>query len=390
MAVAIASIALATTAARGQQDRTGRNDRTSGQEDSAQSDQSGQQSGQYDQRRRSDQYQNADRSSQDRSARTRGQQSDQSSQYSDRSQRQQSSNQSDRSGRDQSRDQSSRDQSGRGSMRQRLGVTFDQQGQGQNGLTVSDVQQGTPAAQAGLRAGDQIVAVDGRSINSPQQFFSYLSGQSGRQIPIAINRNGRQQNLQLTAEQGSGDTAWLGVFLQDSQDNNQEGAQVAQIYPAGPAARAGLQPGDIITEVDGQKVRSSSELISAIEEEQPGGRAQLTLLRNNQQMNLPVTLGSRESFTWRGQSDEQGQQGSQSSNWSQSGGQGGQHGSGGQWNQSGGQSGQHDHFANLPPFAMQLEHERRLYEQNQRIETQIARLQDEVRQLREALQQQRR
>jgi hypothetical protein len=108
-------------------------------------------------------------------------------------------------------------------------------------------------------------------------------------------------------------------------------------------------------------------------------------------MNLPVTLGSRESFTWRGQSDEQGgPQSSQYSNWSQSGGQGSQYASGGQWNQSGGQSGQHDHFANLPPFAMQLEHERRLYEQNQRIETQIARLQDEVRQLREALQQQRR
>jgi len=378
----MASIALTATAVRGQQDRTGRNDGTTGQDDSAQSDPSGQ----SDQRRRSDQNQNADRSSQDRSTRTRGQQSDQSSQSSDRSQRQQSSSQSnqyDRSGREQSREQSSR-----GTVRQRLGITFDQQGQGQNGLTVSDVQQGTTAAQSGLRAGDQIVAVDGRSIASPQQFYSYLSGQSGRQIPITINRSGRQQNLQLTADQGSGDTAWLGVFLQDSQDNNQEGAQVAQIYPAGPAARAGLLPGDVITQVDGQKVSSSSELISAIEEEQPGGRAQLTLVRNNQQMNLPVTLGSRESFTWRGQSDEQGgQQGGQYSNWSQSsGGQGG----GGQRNPSGGQYGQHDHFANLPPFAMQLEHERRLYEQNQRIETQIARLQDEVRQLREALQQQRR
>jgi len=271
-------------------------------------------------------------------------------------------------------------------LRQRLGVSFDQQRQGQNGLLINDVQQGTAASQAGLRAGDQIVALDGRSISSPQQFFAYLGGQSGRQVPIRILRNGRQQDLQLATDQGSGDTAWLGVFLQDSE-GNQDGAEVTQVYPAGPAARAGLRSGDIITQVDGQRVRSSADLISAIEEEQPGARAQLAVTRNNQQINLPVTLGSRASFTWRGQSDEWGGQG------------GGQYASSGQSNQYGGQSdqsgrssqsGQDNHFHNLPPFAMQLEHERRLYEQNQRIETQIAQLQDEVRQLREAIQQQRR
>jgi S1-C subfamily serine protease len=113
------------------------------------------------------------------------------------------------------------------------------------------VQQGTPAAQAGLRSGDQIVSIDGRNINSPQQFFAYLSGQTGRQVPVVILRNGRQYTIQLAPDQGEGDVAWLGVFLQDSQ-GTQEGAQVTQVYPAGPAARAGLRPGDIISAVEGR------------------------------------------------------------------------------------------------------------------------------------------
>jgi len=225
-----------------------------------------------------------------------------------------------------------------------------------------------------------------RSANSDQYRGQQSSNARGQTSRDQSGRSGQQE-----------DVAWLGVFLSESDRNqgNQAGATVTQVYPAGPAARAGLRPGDIITAVDGQSVSSSNDLISVIEQHQPGTRAQLTVSRNNQQVNMPLTLGSRESFMWRGQSEDQwsGQHGG-----GQFASQGGQYGNQGQWtnqggqwsNQSGGQSGQHDHFSNVPPFAMQLEHERRLYEQNQRIETQIAQLQNEVRQLREAIQQQQR
>jgi hypothetical protein len=96
-------------------------------------------------------------------------------------------------------------------------------------------------------------------------------------------------------------------------------------------------------------------------------------------VTIPVTLGSREAFAWRGGSDEQ---------WS--GQYGGQYTSSGQQSGRSGQSGEDDHYSGLPPFAMQLEHERRMYEQHQRIETKISELQDEVRQLRELIQQQQR
>ena len=294
-------------------------------------------------------------------------------------------------GRLQSRDQSSRDdrfdrsQQGQqsreqagGNFRQRLGIELGQQTQGQGGLSVANVQQGTAAARAGLRSGDVIVSIDGRNISNQNQFFSYLSGQYGRNVPIVIWRGNRQYTVQLTPE-SQGDVAWLGVYLQDSEDNQgQSGARITQVYPAGPAARAGLYPGDVITSVEGQQVGSASDLISAIEEQRPGSRVELAVTRRNQQVQIPVTLGSRDSFVYRGQWDDQ------------SGGQyrGGQYASSqsGEYSRDSGSGGENDYFADIPPFAMHLEHERRMYEQNQRLETEIAKLQDEVRQLREAVQ----
>jgi hypothetical protein len=228
---------------------------------------------------------------------------------------------------------------------------------------------------------------------SSDQYRNQQSDQYRGQQPNSSRNQPRDQGGRGGQQE---DVAWLGVFLSENDQNQgNQGAMITQVYPAGPAARAGLRPGDVITAVDGQRVSGQSELISAIEQHQPGARAQLTITRNNQQVNLPLTLGSRDSFMWRGQSEDQwsGQYGG--GQYASQGGQSQWSNQGGQWTNQGGQwstqsGGQHDHFSNLPPFAMQLEHERRLYEQNQRIETQIAQLQNEIRQLREAIQQQQR
>src|SRR5438874_3786419 len=55
----------------------------------------------------------------------------------------------------------------------------------------------------------------------------------------------RQRQLAHSEEQ---DAAWLGVFL--SERDNERGATVAHVYPSGPASRAGLQPGDVIQEIN--------------------------------------------------------------------------------------------------------------------------------------------
>jgi C-terminal processing protease CtpA/Prc len=163
------------------------------------------------------------------------------------------------------------------------------------------------------------------------------------------------------------DTAWLGVFLRER--DGERGATIAHVYPSGPAARAGLYPGDVIQQINGQQVTSGSELVAALEQMHPGDKAEIIVLRNNEPTKLTATLGSRDSFVSRDR---------WSDHYSGRGGQAGQ-GQGGQYDEN-------EDLYNIPLHAMELEHNRRMAEQHQRIETEIAKLREEVRQLREALQ----
>jgi serine protease Do len=78
--------------------------------------------------------------------------------------------------------------------------------------------------------------------------------------------------------------ARLGVQVRD-------GAVVGQVVPGSPAATAGLQPEDIITTVDGQPLQGESALAEAINKHKPGDTITLTVLRQQQQVSVPVRLG---------------------------------------------------------------------------------------------------
>ena len=70
------------------------------------------------------------------------------------------------------------------------------------------------------------------------------------------------------------------------------GALVEHVEPSGPAARAGLQPGDVILAVNGQDVPHAIDLPRMAAEHPPGSRLRLTVLRNKQALALDVTLGA--------------------------------------------------------------------------------------------------
>lgn len=67
------------------------------------------------------------------------------------------------------------------------------------------------------------------------------------------------------------------------------------VTPDGPAARAGIKPGDVITEVDGQRVHSGEELIVKIRAHRPGDRLELTVTRGGDERTVTLTLGSADS-----------------------------------------------------------------------------------------------
>ncbi|MFD4318025.1 S1C family serine protease [Streptomyces sp. NPDC058548] len=123
-------------------------------------------------------------------------------------------------------------------------------------------------------------------------------GSIGLGFAIPINQGKRVAEELINT--GKATHPVIGVSL-DMQFNG-DGARVgekgkdgsASVTPGGPAAAAGLRPGDVITKVDGQRVHNGEELIVKIRAHRPGDRLELTLTRDGKELTKTLTLGSSQ------------------------------------------------------------------------------------------------
>jgi putative serine protease PepD len=72
-----------------------------------------------------------------------------------------------------------------------------------------------------------------------------------------------------------------------------DGALIQEVAPDSPAARAGLQPGDLVTRVDGQPIEAYSEMVARIRAHRPGDRVTLTVVRGGNETTITATLSQR-------------------------------------------------------------------------------------------------
>ncbi len=169
----------------------------------------------------------------------------------------------------------------------------------------------------------------------------------------------RRQQLEETpnGQQQAGD-AWLGVLLRDSEGNR--GVEVVRIYPSGPAARAGLFPGDVLVRINDQAVNSPDEAANILGQAKPNEEVELTLQRGEVERTITAILGDRTAFLGQPPRRTEQQQGE------------------GEFDQS-----------MIPDHAMMLEHHRHMAAQHQRLERKLDQLLTEMEELRKALGQQR-
>jgi len=76
---------------------------------------------------------------------------------------------------------------------------------------------------------------------------------------------------------------------------NSTGAHVTQIFPGGPAARAGIHLGDVITQINQQPVAGAAGAVMTLREFQPQAEIELSIRRDQEELQIPVVLGSRRS-----------------------------------------------------------------------------------------------
>ncbi|MBV7700546.1 S1C family serine protease [Streptomyces sp. TRM70350] len=124
------------------------------------------------------------------------------------------------------------------------------------------------------------------------------SGSIGLGFAIPINQGKRVAEELINT--GKATHPVIGVTL--DMNYTGDGARVgtkgsdgdAPVTPGGPSDKAGIEPGDIITEVDGQRIHSGEELIVKIRAHRPGDRLELTLQRDGEKRTISLVLGSSD------------------------------------------------------------------------------------------------
>ena len=125
----------------------------------------------------------------------------------------------------------------------------------------------------------------------------------GAGLGFAIPVNRARQIAQQLVTRGVVSHAMIGVGLEPARDDRgaiAAGARVRTVMPAGPAARAGLRPGDVITAVDGVAVTSPGQLTQLVERSGVGRAMAVRVEREGQALSLTITPVELSSLMGRG------------------------------------------------------------------------------------------
>jgi serine protease Do len=177
------------------------------------------------------------------------------------------------------------------------------------GALVQTVEAGKPADQAGIEPGDVITEIDGRKINSNRELIDYISYVPvGTKVNISLVRNGQHKNVTATtavrpdendqAEETQSDNGGptknrLGVSVQEitpqarqlyGLGENVHGIVVTGVKEVSPAGDAGIAEGDVISEVQGQKITTAADFRTAVDG-----------LKSGQTIRIYVTSGGGRS-----------------------------------------------------------------------------------------------
>lgn len=205
----------------------------------------------------------------------------------------------------------------------------------ERGVLVGEVETESAAAKAGVKEGDVITEFNGQRVDGTVQFRRMVRETiAGRTVPLTVWRDGRTQTMQV--EMGSRQaqvirgrlrghiriapeprfkvnpyievmprlelfasrTPTLGISGEDLQGElgnyfgapEGEGVLVKDVHEGTPAAKAGMKAGDVITQIDGERIRSLGDLRAKLREKREAKSVKVDILRRGTAMTLEVEI----------------------------------------------------------------------------------------------------
>lgn len=186
---------------------------------------------------------------------------------------------------------------------------------GRGGMGITDYENfiQTDASINPGNSGGALVDAEGRVVGINTAIFSRSGGNQG--IGFAVPSNLARQVFQSLHEKGRVVRGYLGTIIQPltpelakllKLPEDTTGALISQVEPNGPADKAGIKEGDLITSVDGKKVPDSRQLRLMISEMAPAAKVTLNVMRDGKDREITATLGELTASKLRQSRTNQG------------------------------------------------------------------------------------
>jgi putative serine protease PepD len=155
--------------------------------------------------------------------------------------------------------------------------------------TVMDAIQTDAAINPG-NSGGPLADLSGRVVGINSAIYSPRSGDGAGSVGIgfAIPIDQARRTADEIAKTGKATQTVLGVSV---NDNPEGGARIVSVVDGGPAQKAGLQAGDVVTQLDGRKIETSDALVAAVRAHVPGDAVKLVLSGGSR--TVDVTLAGQ-------------------------------------------------------------------------------------------------
>ncbi|HXW84946.1 MAG TPA: DegQ family serine endoprotease [Candidatus Binataceae bacterium] len=180
------------------------------------------------------------------------------------------------------------------------------------GALVAGVDKNSPAEAAGIERGDIITKFDGKSVDDEHMLSGYVAQTPvNRKVEVDLLRNGKPKTLEVTiaelkeqqvasakSEEPGGSwgmqvTDLNAEIAQQFHLDTDKGVVIRNVEPDSPAQDAGLQPGDIVLEINHDKVSTVKDFVSKAAEAKTSGKPALLLVQRNGSTMYTVIKGNR-------------------------------------------------------------------------------------------------
>lgn len=187
-----------------------------------------------------------------------------------------------------------------------------------DGVLIGQVTDDSPAAKAGLAEGDIILKIDGNAVSGPSDVRGVVRKHDpGDEIEVQYLHDGKTKTARVELAEAprrehmrhirdlrfSKERGYLGVVTQPLsgdlgsyfgvQDGN--GALVSEVVEDSPAAKLGLKPGDVITEVNGSKTEDPGELGQVVRDIEEEKTVEVVWIRDKKEKRGQAAIELRES-----------------------------------------------------------------------------------------------